>query len=268
MELTSARTKLRRAQEHFETLKAETGAWTSGNSNSVRIESNAEGTRHRFVVSIQNAPDADRWGCLIGDCVHNLRSALDHVIWQLSGPAPPEFCEFPIFASPVRRPTGELQPGFNAKIRGITKASVRDFIEVCQPCNAADPPKRGVLWVLHRIDIVDKHKILIACLLEHLDPGDMNIRLRFADDSPVIGPPHTFIKNSQPVSDGDTLLTILNEGRVEHVEADINFALQVGIDARDLGVDLGRPFGPIPDLLGELGAAVDSVIGEIESLTA
>jgi hypothetical protein len=33
---------------------------------------------------------------LLGDGIHNLRSALDHLVYACSGPYPPKRCEFPI----------------------------------------------------------------------------------------------------------------------------------------------------------------------------
>lgn len=266
-ELTSARRKLTRAQEHFETLNSEIDDWTSSNASSVSIESNAEGTEHRFVVSISSSPDSDRWGCLIGDCAHNLRSALDHIMWEVSDPKKRDSrTEFPIFATPVRTPKGALVPAFSGKIQGISQQPIRDLIEGCQPCNTVGgPPKRGVLWVIHRIDIVDKHHTIVPALLEHVDPTDLRASLHFADDSPTIGPPHHIAKNDQPIGDGDTLLTLFTEGRVEHVESDSQFSLRVGIDVRPLDIELGIPFGPLPALLDEAGRAVENIVATVEA---
>lgn len=61
------------------------------------------GTQH-FYRADRPPPDDDRWGLIAGDCVHNLRSALDHLAVQLviaNGGAAGNKTSFPIW---FRRP--------------------------------------------------------------------------------------------------------------------------------------------------------------------
>ena len=47
-----------------------------------------------------NAPDlpGEDWALRIGDCIHNLRAALDYIAWRLAGSRPTDTqTQFPIF---------------------------------------------------------------------------------------------------------------------------------------------------------------------------
>jgi hypothetical protein len=49
-------------------------------------------------------PPLDEWSLLFGDCVHNIRAALDHLAWELDS-APEKSTTFPTFtANPLRWP--------------------------------------------------------------------------------------------------------------------------------------------------------------------
>jgi hypothetical protein len=84
--------KLKRAKEHFEALaEAITAFVRKPDTYTMLLEVNAQRSPVLRVEDIEE-PRSD-WTVLIGDCVHNLRSALDHLAFQLlvgntSGPVP------------------------------------------------------------------------------------------------------------------------------------------------------------------------------------
>jgi hypothetical protein len=74
-----------RAEEVLEALnrEAETGAKDPANVLSLFTQIDAKGTHYNLiVVEVWKAPVL-RWGVMIGEIVHNLRSALDHLAYQL-----------------------------------------------------------------------------------------------------------------------------------------------------------------------------------------
>jgi hypothetical protein len=93
---------------------------------------------------------------IIGDAVHNLRSALDHLAWQLvlsNGETPTKKTYFPI-----QDPSQEFTPvSEDKRIEGISLAA-KHFFEEVQPRNTGD----DTLWRLHTLDIADKHRLLIT----------------------------------------------------------------------------------------------------------
>jgi hypothetical protein len=93
-----------RARQHFDTLHGEIDDFL---------------TTRPFRLSTQFAPHARKYlikahvlkepplslSVLIGDCLYNLRSALDHLAWQLAiynGNQPSSHTEFPIFLEQKR----------------------------------------------------------------------------------------------------------------------------------------------------------------------
>jgi hypothetical protein len=258
-ELINARIKLRRAQEHLEELDREIRLWSAGDPYRIRIASDPSGTVHELIVAIDREPDRERWAVIVGDCAHNLRAALDQLIWTISGTNPPERFEFPIFKTPVRRRAVGLEYSFRSKIEGVTAKPIRDLIEQCQPCNVKGaPPERDVLWMLHRLDIVDRRRLVVPQLFERLDAPKMVFRF----SKPAS--PRQLVKNTDPVHDGDTLLTVLTDDPVGLVEATAVSALRVGIDVRELGIREGAACGPLPALLAEAAVSVGTIIAEVE----
>jgi hypothetical protein len=112
-----------------------------------------------FSVHIEKTPDP-MWGVQIGEIVHNLRSALDHIIWELvilntgQPPALPTRNQFPIF---------ESEEGFNGRaIDQFLRSVRRDAVELIrseQPFFTGE--KRNCpLWHLHELSNLDKHRTI------------------------------------------------------------------------------------------------------------
>jgi len=99
-------------------------------------------------------------GVLAGDVLHNLRSALDHLAWQLvlfDGGQPNEDTSFPILTSPPRRPL-TIKPGISnpAIIAALTEA---------QPFSEArhgHDPHDDALELVRVLNNYDKHRLLLA----------------------------------------------------------------------------------------------------------
>src|SRR5208282_3855961 len=101
-EFASCWLKIGRAEEHFQAFQTEHDAWVDTSPYQVVRKRNADGSRHSLLAEVNNPPPLDRWSLIAGDCVHNLRSALDHLAYALAahkiGEAPPNprSLQFPI----------------------------------------------------------------------------------------------------------------------------------------------------------------------------
>lgn len=105
-----------------------------------------------------------RFSVLAGEIIHHLRSCLDHVVWVFSDPAVRvkhvRTIQFPILET---RPSDKQSiANYEGKIIGVTKAEVRDGIERLQPYNASNPLDSPLL-IIHKMDILDKHRELLIC---------------------------------------------------------------------------------------------------------
>ena len=123
---------------------------------------------------------------IAGDAIHNLRSSLDHLVFQLglvSG-LPESKCDhlyFPICETPKKYMAESPR-----KIKGIRP-------EIAQAIHAQEPYRGGTrygstLWALHKLDINDKHRLLIiagCCLGRWGVPVDwQEVKLRHFPDLP------------------------------------------------------------------------------------
>ena len=90
-----------------------------------------------------------------GEIVHNLRSSLDHLVWQLvstSGQKPDKGNAYPI-----GKDTHEYDRIEQSRLRGVPQAA-REIIRRNQPWSA--PGSGSYLWPLHCMSNEDKHRHL------------------------------------------------------------------------------------------------------------
>lgn len=100
------------------------------------------------------------WGMIIGDIIHNLRSALDLLISDLlivNGNKPTESSSFPVSKSEKVF----LDQGIR-KVEGINDAAI-EIIKELKLYKDGNP----TLWELHQLDIIDKHRAIIPVVNEN-----------------------------------------------------------------------------------------------------
>ncbi len=104
-------------------------------------------------------------GAVIGDAIHNLRVALDHLAWQLviaSGGKPNDSTAFPILeVAPTPNRYGRSRPQISP---GVSK-ELRKILDEVQPYKRATKPAHHDLAILHRLDINDKHRELLITVI-------------------------------------------------------------------------------------------------------
>ena len=113
--LDGPRAKYRRAFEHMQTLHSEVAEFEDNHPDPKVEHFDPETGRYTLAVEFGDETDAERrdrarrWGIVLGDVIHNLRSALDHVVWQLvllNGATPGPGNQWPICRSRVSRIMG------------------------------------------------------------------------------------------------------------------------------------------------------------------
>src|ERR1035438_5553365 len=154
--------KLERAAENIENLYSEMVRFFQKCDCPVPPKDNnemfSEATEH-----FKNFPVPPRFGVLVGEINHQLRSCFDHIVWHFSIASIGNIdnirkIEFPVFDTlPAKKTSSEH---FEGKIKGVTNSKARALIENFQPYKATDPHD-SPLWIIHDFDIVDKHRELI-----------------------------------------------------------------------------------------------------------
>jgi hypothetical protein len=150
--------KVKWAKKHFDDLKIARQRFIDVDPKpyAFSVNENLETGEVKLQV-IQIAEPPAEIGLLTGDVVHNLRSALDHLAYQLvfvgtKGNGPFRNTYFPISDTAKKYETFK-----RGKVKGMSKRA-KEAIDRAQPYN------RGIghlLWVLDKLDIADKHHALI-----------------------------------------------------------------------------------------------------------
>jgi hypothetical protein len=215
--------KIDRAGEHIDALYSEIENWRKGDPYSVDSEPKGQSTHHRIYVRLRNAPDRRRWGLLLGDAVHNMRSALDHLIYavaiRVSGQDPPpgfDRLQFVIIDSPL---AWKAQAGMHLP----TDYKVRAVVKSVQPFKVSGTSEahRDPLWWVCTLDNTDKHR-LIKPVFAFSWRHEAILRT-------VTGGRMTITAHVAPIEHEATLLTISGEAITE-VEDDLKADVDVGID--------------------------------------
>jgi hypothetical protein len=158
----SCRLKLQRAQEHLHTLDTEIAKFKAGKP--YRVTRKQDRARRKSVYSLwEKASPPSNWALLIGDCIHNFRCVLDHlaydVVTRYSKPTPAEKdIGFPIMLNRSQFTRNRIQKYLGRRPRQGFKAAV----ERLQPYKRRQDINVYPLWILHRLDIIDKHRQLLA----------------------------------------------------------------------------------------------------------
>ncbi len=201
--------KLTRAHEQFYAIKADIVAFIKDDLQRPAgtlqyVDTNAEW--HDILWDGVQAPDP-MLGVKVGEFIHNVRSALDHLAWGLvlcSGGTPTRDTMFPIYQSHGEwitvlekpRPNGRASP-----LEGVAKGA-RALIKAAQPYHEGKRAVSHPLMKLVRLSNEDKHRRLHVAQvtakrtgpLRFDPPGIVTVRdVRYA-------PPGTVVKNGAQVA--------------------------------------------------------------------
>ncbi len=168
--------KIKRADMHLSFLNERVKSLiVDGGPYKIRAEPDTKTGEIVIYGEAFGEPDVHEWGAIIGDVVHNLRSALDHLVWQLTlaeGHVPPPSLKgsawkdirFPIYITAY--PTngkGILIPWATSKepkSRWGVRTSLRTEFEELQPFNHGQDAPEKPLAILEELWNIDKHRHL------------------------------------------------------------------------------------------------------------
>ena len=151
--LAGARAKIERAVHHLADLQVAVQGFREAHPNLIVRDTDSEGAEKVFRTDLPEIPI--EWSMMLGDCVHNLRTAFDHVICaavRLNGKTPTDKTTFPISNCPVR----EYEPFARSRVEGTSQA-VLDLVIRSQPYLGGREP----FQIIHSLDVTDKHNAII-----------------------------------------------------------------------------------------------------------
>lgn len=149
-------TKIERAKQHKKELQGEIKSFFD--SNPYKIGAKSDSQTRRLIYYLIKADKVPKKVALItGDLIQNLRSALDHLIYQL-------FIAKSKNINPARRlyfPISENLSKYNKekgrKTEGLSR-SAKDLIDKIKPYKGGN----DILWQLHELNNIDKHRLLVT----------------------------------------------------------------------------------------------------------
>jgi hypothetical protein len=156
-DLSGALAKIERAKEHIRNLDRERAAFLGSNPYTLTPEFNGEtSSTLYFLDDCRDVPIVIP--LIAGDAIHNLRTALDYLACWLvrdNGNEPTFHTYFPICKS-----AEEYRTKSKGKTQGVAEA-VKQAIDTFKPYRGGD----NSLWGLHKLDIIDKHNLLVVVAL-------------------------------------------------------------------------------------------------------
>jgi len=244
------RLKIERARKGADELRDATKAFFSTSPYSIEKAEEESGDLV-YRVRVRESPPPVL-AIILGDLIHNARSALDHLIWwavETQGASPTARTSFPIADTETK--FSQMAVTALAGVSSETRAKIEDI----KPWKDGSPP----LLHLHRLDIVDKHRLLLVVGAAHRSVG---VSFQFPDvpGMPRISSPTIFIRPADrqfPLEDGAEVFRVARAARSSDMahEPQFKFELACGDE-----VVAGKP---LDELVAELIEAAEGVVREV-----
>jgi hypothetical protein len=160
--LKDARLKLKRAYDNLATLEENIAQFLDSKPYTVVREFEDDGAQHVYYLYLRREPPA-YLGTIIGDVLHNLRSALDSIVWEFSKDKDTltegqrRSIQFPIAEDPAKYDEGPIR---------YVPDPIKAEIKAAQPCNF-ERPDLHFLAVINRHNLIDKHRN-VPVVLAHI----------------------------------------------------------------------------------------------------
>ena len=222
--MESVDAKMVRAKEHLDTLHAEAGVFFESTKRNFILKSN--GQEAWIVHYIEGSIPPIRLGVLLGECVFNIRSALDNLVCGLirtaDSRAPCKGTQFPICSAEE-----QWERNWQKYLKGVEPAAQK-MIRDLQPCfRMSAAPENDPLSILNVLCNSDKHRAVTLTLAYSHDltvrvhANDGKVHVWRATEPLYAGDVHTMPLNLDPAS-------IQPSARVEARGTDILIIREIG----------------------------------------
>lgn len=201
------RLKIERAKRHIRELAAEVQTFLASQPYEIFAEDDASAGQRHYKVRVKACVPAE-WSMIIGDVIHNARSALDLLMVEVVKFCDPNRVSYNHVYFVIRESKEEFEKALPEKIKGAS-AEARRIIEDLKPYKGGDE----AFYMLHQLDVADKHKAIIPVGAAHRNVTvDIAKPMREAFPDMAGNLPPTLIAlrpaNRQfPLQDGATVFT-------------------------------------------------------------
>lgn len=159
--------KVARADDGLASLKDEMNRFCKELRRSVNREIREDTDEQVWIYRGETPKVPFGWSVRIGEILYNLRSALDHLVWQLvlaNGQTPGQYNSFPIVSDKSKWDKEKTR-----KLKGISQRD-EEMIRRLQPYTGgvtlpSFPFDVSAFWALHTLCNIDKHRHLILAAI-------------------------------------------------------------------------------------------------------
>lgn len=226
LDLSSVNAKIARAEEHLRILDDEIAKWHGSKPYELIPEINADFTRRAVRLRVHRAPDFGRWALILGDCLHNARAALDHLLHAIAthegnGVVAPDVERDLMFI--LLDDASKF--GASAKRRKVTtlSQSVQAAIESVQPYKRPFGGKTPLLTMLRDLDNADKHH-----LVRPTYAAQSEAKFLIRRNLPANANPRTSFR-SEPLEDGAEIGSVTTDVPTPQMEYEFHAPIAVCI---------------------------------------
>ena len=203
---TGVAAKLKRATDLIVELKRALTAYLAKEPFKVETRAQSDGAEDMIFRLKLDVPG--EIPAILGDVVHNMMSALDHLVYHLAlrGSASPEQLGNLYFPTSTTKQEFELGP--LKRLAGL-KLAERDLIASFEPYGGG---RGAILHGLKKLDILDKHKLILPVVTSAE-------RLRIGVPAPADGQTFTIsarVRARYPLRDGDTVMSNVSVRTADH----------------------------------------------------
>jgi len=245
MRLDGVRAKLDRAKEHLKAFDAASDRFMESDPYAWATEEGEAPNQHLIKITTV-APVPVDVALIIGDALHNMRCAMDYIVYA---DWPTEKAQFPICLDHEA-----FTKGF-WRIKGAKR--LRAKIEALQPYQPGNGGETNVLWLLSRLSNADKHHTLHLTSVSLLGT---TIRPKRVQDCEIRFTTDVFLGKLE----GGTVMGRLTRtvtGPNPEMEMALRILSAIGFD--QAGPGRGQP---ALDLLTTISTYIESLVPEFEQL--
>lgn len=224
--MRSVELKFGRAKSQIESLDKEIAEWLSHLPKSPICKLREGRLGYQVIMPEYSVPPPlEHWGLLFGECIHNIRSALDNLAFALARlhldpPARPNKIQFPIYQDEAR-----FDNNGRCDINQLPPAAAL-MIEQLQPFQRNRPDDPGTpasdpLMLLSWLNNTDKHRVPTVVLLNATE-WSHHLTMKFHSDADADAntPPDVTIWNG-PINSGVVLYEWRTNCPIEYVEGEV-----------------------------------------------
>jgi hypothetical protein len=233
--------RIDRAQEHLEAIKRELLVYYHSDPCSLTGQFDAD-QQTDAVRGGWSAPIQPRLNTLIGEFLHDTRSALNHLARQLvlqNGGTPTDDSGFPVWMrAPVAKKDGkQAMPN----VAGGVSIAARTIIHEAQPYQWEGNYSSHPIWVLDKLWNIDKHRDVVA--------RGLNLHSRFPGDAPGF----SYTARFKSANEYEATFALVPDN--PEVDVDAELTLLVSVVEPEVGIEL--------QLVGALEQILKTVVGVV-----